>query len=1075
MAKKLAFILLPALLFTFSTPSSSYAQDVRLGYECKGTSFGFPLLECTSPGFDGTVAFILKFDNSETEVGIRVATLVSNIVGEDAAFLSYGNFTSNYIGDEAVNIDAEGNAIFRGDNNSFTTKRGTGGNVVTMTAGTGDADIDIHNQSKVQIESTGGNGIVASSESGRVFANFSNQGRIMSKVSDGADGFIATTNGGEISANFDGLYSGIFMYRSSKRDSTYNARGATFTSTSGNISVLLTNSASILTPSVGDSHGFAAQTGGDGDIDIVMKNGNSCIVGRNGVKATTVDGDIRIELSGALIRGIGTGGWALNATSVNGDITITGDGTGNIASLNHNSSGVYLDTGGEASISNIDIWTQGDGGTTIESVSGLHVVSGNIWANGSGGNTVVADTVNVSGGDIFTTVHNGNAVVAQAVNISGGGIWMLRGGSSESIFSTAVLLRNEDGQAELTVGGSAIVCGGALSGIICTASDYGYAVRAGDSATYGATITTEGSGNITGRIGLSDNSDVFYNNGSFTGHGNTGAGDDRVENKGTFTLTGDFDMGDGNDIFENIDSGMVIYDGSQIIAETKPDPPSTQQSSPSRHSASSPPRHSVLDTESSIQLANQYWIPASAGMTEGAGNSRFRLSSADPAPEDTTATINFGDGDDHFINNGTIVIQDTGGFNGLEKITFGENSTVMVTADSTEMTTDKPLIELEGTLTAEDVKDLNIKLANPERHSDEFALFSETALPDNEAERQAVLSMISGGLGEGSSAGMDSNGNIFVVLANSVHFNYLRNYDAMIQSAYHSDTSFSEKLRGSCYGGEAETQDLQGGCLWADAGSRHTRHDTKVKYGEDAYVFAGGFSIPAGQSAVSVGAGYETSDFNAGTDTNAAGERFMAGLSVAGEIWKKIIADARTQFAKAAWESTSARGEDTYSAKTNITTWSAAIGAEMPFFPGGGVFMVVPRLEAGVARVSADSFTETGGGDMPLSVEGLSQTYLRVTPSVTAYAPAGESVNMWITAGADAHLTDPKTDLKAAFSPDDPVNTKGGLERINIRYSAGAEVNPLKGVSVRVAYSGGVSPTFDTLTQTFTARFGVAF
>ncbi|MGI9558823.1 MAG: hypothetical protein ACR2NQ_04025, partial [Thermodesulfobacteriota bacterium] len=102
-------------------------------------------------------------------------------------------------------------------------------------------------------------------------------------------------------------------------------------------------------------------------------------------------------------------------------------------------------------------------------------------------------------------------------------------------------------------------------------------------------------------------------------------------------------------------------------------------------------------------------------------------------------------------------------------------------------------------------------------------------------------------------------------------------------------------------------------------------------------------------------------------------------------------------------------------------------------------------------------------------------TYLRVTPSVTAYAPAGESVNMWMTAGADAHLTDPKTDLKAAFSPDDPVNTKGGFERINIRYSAGAEINPVKGVSIRVAYSGGVSTTFDTLTQTFTARFGVAF
>ncbi len=1069
MIKKLSCLVLSVLLFTFSAPPS-YAQP-----EQKCSSPNYPIY-CSPPTGDATVNLSILVKNSFVFFASgTAAAVIAAEAGADATLNFYGtNIGARHnkahpANGETLFIDGAGNATFRAGNSSFTSRDG-GGNVVTITAGTGDAKTFIRHESKVQIESTGGNGIVASSESGRVVADFSNQGRIYS-VQDDATGFIATTNGGEISANFDGLYSRILMYPVGNREGSSDAKGATLTSTSGNISVLLTNSSAILAPSLGDSHGLEAVTGGDGDINIHLQNGNACIVGRNGVKATTVDGDINIYLSDALIRGRGRTG--LSATSANGDITITGDGTGNIASVAGN--GVYLDTDGEASISNIDIWTQGDGGTTIESVSGLRVVSGNIWANGSGGNTVEAGTVTMSGGDIFTTVHNGNVVVAQAVDISGGGIWMLRGGSSESIFSTAVLLRNEDGQAELTVGGSAIVCGGALSGIICTASDYGYAVRAETpAATYGTTITTEPTGNITGRIGLSDNSDFFYNNGSFTGHGNTRGGDDRVENKGTFTLTGDFEMGEGDDTFENKDSGMVVYGNHSIIAETKPDPPSTQQSSPSRHSASSPSRHSVPDTESSIQLANQYWIPASAGMTERAGNSRFRLSSADPAPADTTATINFGDGDDHFINNGTIVIQDTGGFNGLEKITFGENSTVMVTADSTEMTTDKPLIELEGEITAEDVKDLNIKLANPERHSDEFALFSETALPDNEAERQEVLSMISGGLGEGSSAGVDSNGNIFVVLANSVHFNYLRNYDAMIQSAYHSDTSFSEKLRGSCYGGEAETQDLSGGCLWADAGSRHTRHDTKVKYGEDAYVFAGGFSIPAGQSAVSIGAGYETSDFNAGTDTNAAGERFMAGLSVAGEIWKRIIADARTQFAKAAWESTSARGEDAYSAKTDITTWSAAIGAEMPFFPGG-VFMVVPRLEAGVARISADSFTETGGGDMPLSVEGLSQTYLRVTPSVTAYAPAGESVNMWITAGADAHLTDPKTDLKAAFSPDDPVNTKGGFERINIRYSAGAEVNPLKGVSVRVAYSGGVSPTFDTLTQTFTARFGVAF
>ncbi|MGI9559151.1 MAG: hypothetical protein ACR2NQ_05785, partial [Thermodesulfobacteriota bacterium] len=775
------------------------------------------------------------------------------------------------------------------------------------------------------------------SGTGTITATFTDKGRIISIRPDGspATGFIATTESGDITATFDGRGSGIFMYPGIDKRATYfNGSGATFTSTSGDINVKLTNSASMFAtgkyiiipdefPSPSPPRGLNAVTGEDGDINIELKNESSCVFGESGVVAETVSGDINIELSNALIRGIGIGGWALSATSTNGgNITISGDDTGNIASVSRNdSTAVYLDTDGEAKISGVEIWAEGASSKAVHSTGNLTVSDAKIWANHLGGDAVVANTVDVSGGMIWASELFGDAVNAQTVNVSGGMIWTngetsyavlaqtvnvsggmiwtektnhfshpavnaqtvnvsggmiwtngansfaapavnaqtvnMSGGmiwasngdrSNTVVADTvnmsggmiwtnggraAVALRSEDGQAELKVGGSAIVCGGVLSGTICTASDYGYAVRVNNpTATHGTTITTEGTGNITGRISLSDNSDVFYNNGSFTGHGNTGAGDDTVENKGTFTLTGDFEMGEGDDTFENKDSGMVTYGNHSIIAEIAPTPPTSASSTPS-----------------------------------ASGDSRFRLSSADPAPEDTTATINFGDGDDHFINNGTIIIQDTGGFNGLEKITFGENSTVMVTADSAEMTTDKPLIELEGEITAEDVKDLNIKLANPEKHSDEFSLFSETALPDSETERQTVLSMISGGLGEGSRAGVDSNGNIFVVLANSVHFNYLRNYDAMIQSAYHSDSAFSEKLRGSCYGGEAETQALSGGCLWADAGSRHTRHDTKVKYGEDAYVFAGGFSIPAGQSAVSIGAGYETSDFNAGTDT----------------------------------------------------------------------------------------------------------------------------------------------------------------------------------------------------------------
>ncbi len=816
------------------------------------------------------------------------------------------------------------------------------------------------------------------------------------------------------------------------------------------VSATLSQNSSIYTEGA-NSTAVRMSIGGEG----AMYMGSSVFTNGANSTAISVSGlTLTAAVSGAKVWTEGADSTAIGINGVNSAILISYSQTDEVPLVTGgvNSTTLISLTQADGVPAVSEIFTKGVNSAAFSAIEGTNIIFisngvSTFWAEEANSTAVKAD---VDGYVDFELASAGSKAWVNGSN------------------SSAVSFKNINGSMALTVARDATVCGGVFAGATCTeggADVYAVRFETADGATASTKITTRSTGgSIVGKISLSETRDVFYNNGTFTGSGTTGGGDDRVENKGTFTLTGDFDMGAGDDTFVNKDGASVTYDSSQILGGTV----STEGDgggSMRIASASSPSRHSVPDTESSI-------TPSASG------DSRFRLS-ASPPPAPTTG-IDFGSGTDHFINNGTITITSAGGFNGLDTITFGENSTLVVSASPGEMN-DKPLINLEGEITAEDIKGISIEFDNPARHSAEFAMFSENAIPDGEAERQAILGMIREGLGEGENARMSADGNIFITLVTREHMDYLRNYDAILQSAYYADNAFSEKLRGGCYGGGgAETQDLSGGCVWADTDGRYTRQNAdNAKYGEDAYVFSGGFTIPSGKSAISIAAGYETSDFEIGADTNAVAERFMAGIAVAGEIWDGIITDARTQFAKAVWESTAVRSSAFYNAKTDISTWSAAVGAEMPIVPGG-VFMVVPRVEAAVTRVSADSFGEKSAGDSAISVDKAGETYLVISPSVKAYAPAGDSVNIWMSLGAEAHITDPETKWSGG-SPEstpadpDPVFADGNFERVMVKYGAGLEVTPGSGVSLRVEYGGGVGAGLDTLTQRFSARFGLAF
>ncbi len=669
------------------------------------------------------------------------------------------------------------------------------------------------------------------------------------------------------------------------------------------------------------------------------------------------------------------------------------------------------------------VWAEGLSSSAIHTwLSGLVLEDARVWSNSSGGNTV--------------------KIVAAALD------------------------------QQLQVGNGAIVCGGVLSGTTCTETAAVNAVHFSidSGSTAGIGITTHSDGNITGRIQLAGGADTFINEGDFTGSGDTGGGNDTITIKSgsTFTLTGNLDLGAGDGDTVTTETGSTLTVGSFMFenAETTPSAGGTGRFRLSSGAQSSP---------------------------ASGGGARFSLSAIDPASEDTHASIDFGEGgNDRFISNGTTVIEGADGFTGLESIKFGEGATLVVSASSGEMA-DKPLIDIEGTITAEDLpEDFNIRLGAGLNHG-EYVIFASEDLPENPAEIYERL-------------GADENG--FVTLAANNELN-LQVYDALIQSAYYSDRYFGSHLRKGCGGGASVDGEgvVSGGCVWALSGGRFTRHSPDFEFDETAYSFVGGVSMPFAGIATSLGFGYEASSFDV-TEENSGGvadadfERFMFGLFASKTIFEKVQIDGRFEFAQGDWSSSrtdmktidvnttptdpndDSRFDGRFGAKTDARTYGGAAGAEMSF--DYGEFTVIPRIETGITYIETEQFVEsflgqgtdttnTGEEDNKLTVNQFDDILIYATPSVSALYSSNDTLTLSATLGVDAHILNPESDIKATIGDDEPVNTTGTLERINIKVGAGAEITPTESVTFTLNYDGGASAGFDTVTHAVTGRLNVAF
>ncbi|MGI9558250.1 MAG: hypothetical protein ACR2NQ_01090 [Thermodesulfobacteriota bacterium] len=435
-----------------------------------------------------------------------------------------------------------------------------------------------------------------------------------------------------------------------------------------------------------------------------------------------------------------------------------------------------------------------------------------------------------------------------------------------------------------------------------------------------------------------------------------------------------------------------------------------------------------------------------------------------------------------------MVIKEAGRFDGLDKVSFGENSTLVVSADPEEMN-DKPLIDIEGEITAEDVKGFNVEVDVPGTHVTEYTIFEADDLPDGE-ERQEVVERLNAGIGERVSVQTDGDGNLFLT-AVSLKDASLDIYDSLIQSAYRADRSFATKLSSGCGYGSAASDEIDGdfwtGCVWATSGGRYTRYSSAINYDEDVYTFTGGVSAPFNSILVSVAGGYEISnlDMDVLTDegrADASGEatRFMGGI-FASTIVDRYMVDGRFQYVSTSWESTRSAGDNRYTADTNATVFGGALGAAMPFLSGS--FALFPRIEIGASYVTAGAFDETSltdsdeARDDAFKVKDTSEILVYVSPSFEARSPLSETVNMRIRAGADIHILNPEADLEATLA-DGSVPRSGGQDRIMFNYGAGFEYTPyapLRELSVRIDYDGGMSTSFDTFVQEFRGGLNYSF
>ncbi len=1043
------------------------------------------------------------------------------LVGNSSIVSSAGN---------AVSVSIFGRVVVQINGTSGIIGSGTGVNIT----GGDNTDFFLNASVDSRIEAAGGSGVVSQMVNGETKIIISDKSRV-SYAGSGGDTIKATSVDGAIGLYVNGAAAAADAPLMNP-DSAYVSSGQSNTNTvrlqtrNGSTTVRLQGGAQVIAgfPQYGTAARAIHANSADGPINIALGGTSQvAMLGHfvaDAIVAETRNGDISFSMSGdsrlsvipdrsSAFRGVSSG---------SGDVAITVSGQAKAWAVQKQSHALYGVSGsGNVSVSQSSmgtaVYTVGVDSTAIQASAGGNAsieTSGTLFVNGDRSTAAHANSKNAnarvdiifrtpSGGTpavryanglrskfavaesagadaTVNSYHSSSSDVTHVISLPGGqaeGLNATTTGAPRTTSAGASAVGLWDIEAKVRLGGRTLVnASGTGAKAIIARADTGYAnvIIDSDSAVYangtdatpgigidastangGAFVWVDGTVNVTGGVAIKMSAGA-----KDAGWAQTNPSLVYDKREVTVNATGK--------VYGDIDTSAVVGGASVTIAAGGTYD-GTNVTTSSRRSASS------------------------------GGDGRFRLGSAGTAefagtePEKSGGgSLNFGDSDgDTLTVNGTLVIRSGETINGLEKISFGANSTLVIMADP-ESVAGNPLIDLEGTITAEDVEGFNVEVEVPGTHVTEYTIFEAESLPEGE-ERQEVADRLSAEIGERISVETDENGNLFLI-ATSHKDTSLDVYDALIQSAYRSDRNFADKLARGCGISGAASDEISGefwtgGCVWATSGGRYTRHTSAIQYDEDVYSFTGGFSAPFSGVLVSIAGGYEISDIDASSETETAADtkglgkasgdatRFMGGI-FAEALVDEFVLDGNLRYGSTSWEATRTAG-NSYSADVDATVFGGEIGAARPFLMGEFAFF--PRVAVGASQITADKFVETslttgtGAADAAMDafgVDEISELLVYVSPSIEARSPLNETINMWIRTGADIQVLNPESEIEGRLERDN-VPVDGTMDRVMFTYGAGFEYSPYEKFNVSFEYGGGVSSSVDTFVQQF--RGGVNY
>ncbi len=391
--------------------------------------------------------------------------------------------------------------------------------------------------------------------------------------SDGIGVFAFKGGDGDTTVTVDGPISG-------RSAAATGMDGVSVVNTDGSGLVLVTTSVSGTIVSAGDGIAVDKSSGdGDGTNAVIVNSAGSITASGNGVNVVQDSGDGNLVVTTSGVINAGAAGVTVSKTDGEGDVSILananvsaangliaygeaqdGDATittaaGTTISATQTGISATKLSGGSGTVS-INTGSQSvvvAGGTGIAATNSVGGGSANVFVTIGTGASVQAgtDAVSASGSDSVTvSASNGSRVrgdsgqtgTGRGIAISSGAAATVNVGAGSVIsgsgtdWSNAVLSVTSGTAANITIATGALVTPWAYDGSSAANSDLATAAsRIAVNAAGGAT-TLNNYGTLVGRIGLSNNADIFNNFSSNTwvvvGDNNFGGGSDTLSNPG---------------------------------------------------------------------------------------------------------------------------------------------------------------------------------------------------------------------------------------------------------------------------------------------------------------------------------------------------------------------------------------------------------------------------------------------------------------------------------------------------------------------------------------------------------------